>query len=190
MAVEPGRARTARQLHLLLLIALTFACACQRASVPDGGHITRIVSERVGACETLLGELSMLDASAASEAELVAAMTTADTTGAECGQILINDAQTPVEQIIARNRARQFELVGRTFEAALSFRFDGRAFYCDIVRESFQMLLADQVDVETGLQELSGLSDEETRTLHQLRDLNLEALDVLFQATQRFCDFD
>jgi hypothetical protein len=190
MAVDPGFAPSAARLSPCLLLSATAAIACQRATVPDGGHTGRIVSERVGACETLLGELSMLDASAANEAELLAAMTTADTTGAECGQILINDAQSPVELIIARNRARQFELVGRTFEAALSFRFDGRAFYCDIVRESFQMLLADQVDVETGLQEFNGLTEEETRTLEQLRDLNLEALDVLFQATERFCDFD
>jgi pyrroloquinoline quinone (PQQ) biosynthesis protein C len=72
----------------------------------------------------------------------------------------------------------------------MSVRFDDRAFYCEIVRESFQILLTDQIDVETALSTLNALSPLETRTLQQLRDLNLQTMDVLFQATDRFCNFD
>lgn len=177
------------RLTLLLLPALTLACGPpQNTDTDETGP--RIVSEMVGVCETMLMELTALDEYSLEEPALQRAMESASTNAAMCADVFLDNARTPVEQVIARNRARQFELLSRSYEAAMSVRFDNRAFYCEIVRESFQILLADQVDVETALTSIASLTALETRTLEQLRDLNLETLDVLFQATDRFCNFE
>lgn len=177
------------RLFYLLLTASWLGCGSSQTT-DSGESAPRIVSEMVGVCETMLMELTALDENTLDEAALQQAMESASANASMCAEVFLDNARTPAEQVIARNRARQFELLSRSYEAAMSVRFDNRAFYCEIVRESFQILLIDQVDVETALSSITSLTPLETRTLQQLRDLNLETLDVLFQATDRFCDFE
>jgi len=168
------------------LVLLTFsvsACGAGQTTVMP----RTIVSERLQACDTFLSEAGAMNTAAATEEELTQAMLRADADRDICTRLYLESADTDAAQALAIHRGREFTLVALNMEAALSYHFDQRNHYCDIIRETFSMMLQNVADLEVVLSVPGVLDSEEGRRLVELRDLDLEAMDVLFEATDSFC---
>ena len=170
-------------MSLMLLTFSTSACgAGQTTAMPR-----TIVSERLQACDTFLSEAGAMNTAAATEEELTHAMLRADADRDICTRLYLESADTDASQALAIHRGREFTLVALNMEAALSYHFDQRNHYCDIIRETFSLMLQNVADLEVVLSVPGVLDSEEGRRLVELRDLDLEAMDVLYEATDSFC---
>ncbi|MFT4702551.1 MAG: hypothetical protein ACI81R_000236 [Bradymonadia bacterium] len=143
-------------------------------------------TERLEACRTLQTELEAVSLTESAEEELMRLMLRAREEAEPCKPEYLRGASGPVEELIARHEGRQLELYGLMVEATLSSRFDDYANFCDIVGDTFTMLLDNIASLEETLQNES-LTELETRQLLELRDLDLEAIDVFFMASERRC---
>lgn len=143
-------------------------------------------SERLIACDTLLSELRTAPVSTASEPELEAWMSAADRNGERCGELWAESAESDWEQQIALHRSYQLPLQSLLIEAAMSQRFDEHFGFCEIVQETFGLLFEGLTALESALGERS-LSDETRARVIELRDLDLEALDVLMVSQSERC---
>lgn len=169
--------------QFVLLICLLSACgARQSTEVPR-----TIISERLQACDTFLSEAGALNTGDATEAQLTQAMLRADADTDICTRLYLESADTGAEQALAIHRGREFTLVALNMEAALSYHFDQRTHYCDIIRETFSLMLQNVADLEVLLSEPDERDSTDARRLAELRDLDLEAMDVLYEATASFC---
>ena len=138
------------------------------------------------ACQGILDELQSVDQQLATESELVLAMERADASRESCEQVILSVATTQAEDVLYARQADQFELYALWFEGALSRRFDNFDGYCDILGDAFRILLSGVADVEALL--TSGdLGVMDQVRLQELRDLDLEALDVLFLEVEMQC---
>ncbi len=81
---------------------------------------------------------------------------------------------------------RQISIQARYLEAELAIRFDDGAHLCAIIAEAFEALIADLAEIEEALA-LPDLPDADRRLLTQLRDLDLEATDVLVASAGDRC---
>jgi hypothetical protein len=142
--------------------------------------------ERLLACDGLLTRLADVDTTVASETELMAAMNEADASVERCTDAWVDGADSPAQVVLARHRGAQITLRALTFEAALSQRFDEMANYCAIVEDLFALILGRLAEIEAAIvaDETSG---EDRRKFQELRDLDLETIDVLLVATTEFC---
>lgn len=168
-----------------LVCAVSLCAACgsrQTTSEPRP-----IVSERQQACDTFLSEAGALNTAEASEEQLTQAMQRADSDADICTRLYLESAETDATRALAIHRGREFTLVALNMEAALSYHFDDRNHYCDIIRETFTLMLQNVADLELALNTPGLAETEEGRQLAELRDLDLEAMDVLYEATDSFC---
>jgi hypothetical protein len=165
----------------LAAASLLVACA---GSTTSGGRVLH--DSRVVSCELLLDDLKVLDVDNATEERLSRAMDEAIRSREGCGLAWMSSATNAYERTIARHREHQLTLRSLVIESVLSERFDGAAHVCDIQREIFRILLADIRALEDALNG-TGLSEAERRQLTQLRELDVESLDVLVVAHASFC---
>jgi hypothetical protein len=179
-----GVARSGTHVQVLGGAFCALLCACGGSQ--DQPPPRTIWPERLQACQTLLNELASVDTQSAEEATLQAAMERADANREECTALFLETADSAGSQLLARHRGREFTLQALQIESALSYRFDNRQHYCEIIRETFVLLLQGVAELEAAL--LDGIgSPDEIRQMTELRDLDLEALDVLYEATDSFC---
>lgn len=169
-------------------LAAGLALAAVACGPPQETRDTRpgIVTERAQACRTMLREFVSVDTREMTEAELEAAMQRASANATPCGDAFDAEADTPGERQMAQHEGRQFQLYALMFEGTLSERFDDYAAYCPIVADTFQLLLANIAELEAVLQR-DDVAEDERSQLAELRDLDLEALDVLFIASEEHC---
>lgn len=165
---------------VLVGVLLTAACGGRqqtRQTMPD---------ERLLACDGLLERLAQVDTSTASESSLESAMNEADGAYSVCADAWRDEAESPADMVFAGHRVAQLELRSLMFEAALSQRFDNMANYCAIVEDLFALILLSLAELENAI--VSGdFRGEELRSFEELRDLDLETIDVLLTATAEFC---
>jgi hypothetical protein len=164
-----------------LLAAGLAACGASVRSTAE----SRIRSPRVQACETLIRELIALPVANMEEEALVVTITRAREHVEPCEQAFLDDAVTPTQTIFARHRARQVPMQVFYLESALSDRFRGREWFCEILSDHFQLLLEDIADIEAALGR--PLPEVDARALVELRGLDLEAIEVLAQTVDRAC---
>lgn len=145
-----------------------------------------LLDSQVVSCELLLDHLKDLDVERASEAELTRAMEDADQARDPCRGAWRGAARDRYERTLADHRTHQLALRALVIESVLAERFDNGVHICDIQREAFQFLLADIAALEQAIP-ASDLSEDQRRQLIQLRDLDLESIDVLMVAHQSFC---
>lgn len=163
--------------------ALLLAAGC--GGTP-GSSPARIRSEHALNCDALAADLEQVDVDASTEGELVSAMELADTSSQTCRDAFLDEARSDAERVIANHRARQMAVHARYFEASLASRFDGGANFCDIISEALNLLLTDAVEIENALaDDTMGRADHDM--LVQLRDLDLEAIDVLMLTAESAC---
>jgi hypothetical protein len=165
-------------------LAAALLAACGGSSA--GTDRTPIRSDRALSCDALLADLEQLDVPASSEATLERWMHAADNSISTCEDALLGEARTPGEQVIARHMVRQISIQARYLEAELAIRFDDGAHLCAIIAEAFEALIADLAEIEEALA-LPDLPDADRRLLTQLRDLDLEATDVLVASAGDRC---
>ena len=146
-----------------------------------------MVSERLLACDTLLSELRHLDYETASEAEMVGLMQSADQSSERCAELWLEQADTRGERQIAIHEGRQLPFQALLLESAISARFDNRFGYCDILDDTFALLFTGLAEIEQALSE-SWMSEDERNQLIELRDLDLEAVDVLVVHREENCE--
>jgi uncharacterized protein YcfL len=170
---------------VIVASTLLLCAACgSRQSTSDQRPIQ---SERQQACDTFLSEAGALNTSEASEEQLSQAMERADADAEICMRLYLESAETEATRALAVHRGREFTLVALNMEAALSYYFDDRNHYCEIIRETFTLMLQNVADLELALTTPGLAESEEGRQLAELRDLDLEAMDVLYEATDSFC---
>lgn len=172
-----------RRIFGVILIALSCTTACgarqndQRRVMP---------SERLLACDTLLAELRTAPLSTASEPELESWMAAAERSKVRCAELWAESAESDWEQQIALHRSYQLPLQSLLIETAMSQRFDDHFGFCEIVQETFGLLFEGLTALESALANRS-LSDETRGRVTELRDLDLEALDVLMMGQMERC---
>ncbi len=145
-----------------------------------------MVSERLLACDTLLRELRSLDYATATEAEMVHYMQATAESDEPCERLWMAQAVTRTDETIAAHQARQFDFQSRMVESAISARFDNRIGYCEILDEMFALLFTGLSDIEVAMQ--GNLPAGDAANLHELRELDLEALDVLVVHRAENCE--
>lgn len=146
----------------------------------------RIRSEHALNCDALAADLEQVDVEASTEAALVAAMELADAASLSCRDAFLDEARSAAERVIATHRSRQMAVHARYFEAALASRFDGGANFCEIIGETLNLLLTDAVEIEGALAD-AALVRSDREMLVQLRDLDVEAIDVLMLTAESAC---
>lgn len=137
-----------------------------------------LMSERLMACETFAQELGAMDLDGATRAELDAAFERAETEAPICRRLHLEAATTPGERAIAAQEARKIPIQALLIEGAIEVRYEDGTQYCDILDEHFALLFIALAEIEDALLNVE-LSDEERRRLVELRDIELEGLDVL-----------
>jgi len=171
------------------------AASLLAAAAACGGAQTNEPPQRVGpgeralACDTLLHELYDLDLDLASESELETWRARGEARVDDCSTAWLDEARSLAQTVMARHRAGELWIRTLFVEAALARRFDGFANYCAIVQDTFEPLFVGIADIEAALVS-DDVDDEERRQLIQLRDLDLEAIDVLAVAADAYCDAD
>ena len=169
--------------RIALPIAALWLAGCGGAQ----GETQRVMpSERMLACDTLLRELRGTSLATAPEAELDRLLQAADANSEECARLWAESASSSWEEEIASHRSYQLPLQALLIEGVLSERFDGYFGFCDIVDETFVLLFAGLAALESALEEES-LSDEDRLRIVELRDLDLEAADVLIVTRTEQC---
>ena len=143
-------------------------------------------SERMLACDTLLRELRAAPLSTASEPDLDRLLHAADTNSDPCDRLWADSASNSWELQIAAHRSYQLPLQALLIEAAMSERFDGHFGFCEVVDETFALLFEGLAALEGALQS-SSLSPEDRGRIIELRDLDLEAADVLVITRMEEC---
>ena len=176
----------ARGTALLVPALFLWCAACAGAQSPDEAPSVHIVSERSEACRTLVGEIEAVNLATESEAELADLMERADLAAPGCREAFVHRGMEPGAQLIGRHQGRQLDLYALLIEATLSERFDGRAGYCEIVADTFQLLFDNVTELDTALREET-LSERDATTLRDLMDLDLHAIDVLVIASENSC---
>jgi len=131
-------------------------------------------------------EFRRMDLNNASEAELVATLRHLEEVEPSCRTAFLREAQTPAERVMAEHSANQFLLNALFVEALLSDRFDGRLHYCTILSDTFALMIEDIGNISLTLETVA-MSEAETRQLSELRDLGLQAADVLVVAAGEVC---
>lgn len=188
------RARRSR-VPLVRAVAMVFTAAWLASAMACGGAQTDEPPQRVGpgeralACDTLLHELYALDLELASESDLETWRARGESRVDDCSVAWLDEARTLAQTVMARHRAGELWIRTLFVEAALARRFDGFANYCAIVQDTFEPLFVGIADIEAALVS-DDVDDEERRQLIQLRDLDLEAIDVLAVAADAYCDAD
>lgn len=169
------------------------AAACIAAlAMACGGPQSNEPAQRVGpgeralACDTLLHELYALDLETASEAELETWRARGESRVDSCTTAWLDEARTLPDTVMARHRAGELWIRTLFVEGTLARRFDGFANYCAVVQDTFEQLFSGIADIEAALA-TGTLDDEDRRQLIQLRDLDLEAIDVLAIAADEYC---
>lgn len=161
----------------------TWRCSGPQEVAPAG---PQIVTERAQACRTMLSEFVRMDLRTMPEADIERAMDRASSQQVACSAAFDDEARSVGEEQMAQHEGRQFSLYSLMFEGTLSERFDNYAGYCDIVADMFQLLLTNVGELEATL--VAGdLPESERLQLVELRDLDLEAIDVLFIASEEHC---
>lgn len=168
-----------------LAVALISALGCGGRQVTETER--QLTTERAQACRMMLTELIQTDLSEASEQALVDGMTRASENAEPCAAAFMDEAQTPGERAIATHEGGQFWLYSFVYEVTLSERFDDYSGYCAIVSDTFRVLVNGLGALEEALS-LDTLRDDERRQLQELRDFDLEALDVLLIAVESRCE--
>ena len=175
----------ANPLSLLALLLISIVSACGAHQTTEAPRA--IVSERQQACDTFLSEAGAINTGEATEEQLTQAMLRADADTDICTRLYLESADTDSQRALAIHRGREFTLVALNMEAALSYHFDQRTHYCDIIRETFVLMLQNVADLEVVLSAPDERDSADGRRLAELRDLDLEAMDVLYEATDSFC---
>jgi hypothetical protein len=166
-------------LHALLAVASLCACACGAPQPPP----STMTSGRLIACHTLVAEVSSVDLAQVDEAELVRLMEAARDGEQACAPLF---ASEPVHPAMAAYRARQLRLRALLIELTLSTRFDHNAATCEIIRDAFAELFRSVTELNTALS--AEIPAEDAVVMEQLRDLELEALDVLVTTNRDLCE--
>ncbi len=175
-------------LRTLSLSAVLLTAALSGCAARQNTPVQRpIVSERQQACDTFLSEAGSVNTAEATEDDLIRAMERADADAGICTRLYLEAADTDAMRALAIHRGREFTLVALNMEAALSYYYDDRNHYCDIIRETFALMLQNVADLEAVLTLPEVVESEAGRQLVELRDLDLEAMDVLYEATDSFC---
>ncbi|MFT6400365.1 MAG: hypothetical protein ACJAYU_005136 [Bradymonadia bacterium] len=125
----------------------------------------------------------------ASELELDAWRTAANRNRERCGELWAESAGSDWEQQIALHRSYQLPLQSLLIEASMSQRFDEHFGFCEIMQDTFGLLFEGLTALESALGERS-LSEETRGRLLELRDLDLEALDILIVSRSERCAGD
>lgn len=174
-----------RRSALLLVLVCAGCGASSRARTDDAPRV--MMSERLIACETLVSELRSLDTRRMTEADLVERMREAEASSAVCAELWRGEAETPGEAVIADQEARQVPFHALLLEGVLASRFDGMSNYCTILDDTFAILFEGLGEIEAALAGRA-LTDDERGRLIELRDLDLEAMDVLLVLRSEHCD--
>lgn len=170
-----------RHAGAMLAVLLFSACGGNQ------GEPQRVMpSERLLACETLLDELRTAPLGTASEPELEALLESAERNAEPCTRLWAEVSSTSWEEQIAAHRSYQLPLQSLLIEAALSERFDGHFGFCDIIDEIFALLFEGIAALEVALAS-PGISDDDRVRAVELRDLDIEAIDVLLVTRNEQC---
>lgn len=137
-------------------------------------------------CEALLDHLRNTDLQRATESLLERRLQEADALLEACREAYPRTAHDPVEHVLLTHRADQIALQALFIEAELSRRFDGGAGYCVILGEAFGLLLGGMVRIDDTLA-CPDLPREGRRQLEELRQLDLQTIDVLFLGFEAAC---
>ena len=187
----PGRTRgeETRTFAMRSSTAIFAALAVAACGGPQAESQRVMPSERLLACDTLLTELRTTSLGSASEPELAALLESADRNSEVCAQLWAEAATSSWEEQIAAHRSYQLPLQALLIEAALSERFDGHFGFCDIVDETFAMLFEGIAALEAALANPDIGHEDRLRAI-ELRDLDLEAVDVLLVTRTEQCAED
>lgn len=173
-----ARALVSRLLVLPFAFMTLSACAGVSGTAEQAGPSREERLALVDACEAVLENLRALDIEHATEGELQAGLEDAILSVDTCRDNYLAAAETPGEEVLLRHRAEQLQLTALLLEAQLSARFDGGAYRCEILRESFAVLYGGVRWLENALGEVELSPSEELRVIEQ-RNLDLQAIDVL-----------
>ena len=176
---------TARDAAVVLAACSLSWFACGGRQGTDSSRT--LTTERTQACRTMLTELIQTDLANASEDALMAGMTRASEHAEPCAAAFLDEARTPGERTIAAHEGGQFWLYSFVYEITLSERFDDYSGYCAIVSDTFGLLVSTLGSLEQAL-ESDDLLDDERRHITELRDFDLEAVDVLLIAAENRCE--
>lgn len=182
-AVDAARAPV-RAARLLFATAVPLLVACGGAQPTTQGVL--LPDERQLACDTLLEELGDLDTASLDEPTLQRRIDQAVGAIEPCRGAWARDTSHSASAVFADHRANQLMLRALTIEAAMSARFDGGANFCAILRETFSVLLQDLAALQAAL-DAGRLPPQGVAALEQLRDLDMQALDVLALGADRLC---
>ncbi len=142
-------------------------------------------NEAFSYCDSILFDLHDVSLNEASEEELVNAMNQADGAADRCELIL--PSTNVFESLFSAHKVRGLRIHGLWFEAALSRRFDGNDGYCAILSDAFDLLALSIWEIDSVLTSSDQVSGSDEIELRELRDLDLEALDVLYMGIESAC---
>lgn len=180
---------SARALVLLLGLTgclLSPGCAGGNGSSSSATALREEALTRVDACEAVLENLRALDVDNAPEPVLQQGLEDAILAYPTCREHYEAAARTDGERYLLLHRAEQIHLTALLLEAQLSARFDGGAHRCEILRESFVLLYGGVSWLESALAE-GNLTTPERLRIVELRNLDLQAIDVLFLDFRSTC---